>query len=327
MHKHLLSVAPMIDCTDRHFRYLIRLISRKVLLYTEMVGINAILANLERDPLWLDPIEHPVALQLGGSDPKGLAECARLAEIAGFAEVNLNVGCPSSRVQSGGIGACLMRQPRLVADCINAMQSQVALPVTVKCRLGVDHDDSYEQLVNFVSTVTEGGCNKFIIHARKAWLKGLSPKQNRTIPPLEYEKVYRLKQDFPSLEIIINGGIKEFAEVDSHLEKTNGVMIGRAVYDNPLLLAKVDQQYYGESVNLVTPKIIINQYCDYMEQQLSAGVKLSVMARHLLGLFQGMPGAKNWRRFLSCHVNQKGADVTVIHEALLQMNQSPINEA
>lgn len=309
----------MIDCTDRHFRYLIRLISRKVLLYTEMVGINAILANLERDPLRLDPIEHPVALQLGGSDPKGLAECARLAEIAGFAEVNLNVGCPSSRVQSGGIGACLMRQPSLVADCIYAMKSQVVLPVTVKCRLGVDHDDSYEQLVNFVSTVNKGGCNKFIIHARKAWLNGLSPKQNRTIPPLEYEKVYRLKQDFPSLEIIINGGIKEFAEVDAHLEKTDGVMIGRAVYDNPWLLARVDHDYYGEPDNTITPQTVISRYSHYIEQQLTSGIRLNVMTRHLLGMFQGTPGAKNWRRYLSVQSTQKGSGVEVIQKALVAL--------
>jgi tRNA-dihydrouridine synthase A len=288
MSRNLISVAPMIDCTDRHFRYLIRLISRKTLLYTEMLTIKDILAAADKNILQLNPVEPPIAIQLGGSDPAALAQCAKLARGEGYTEINLNVGCPSHRVQSGGIGACLMLKPELVAECVMAMQSQVSLPITVKCRLGVDQDDSYEQLVHFVDQISNAGCKKFIIHARKAWLQGLSPKQNRTIPPLEYEKVYRLKQDFPHLTIVINGGIHNLTQVDEHLTKADGVMIGRAIYDNPLLLTAVDAQYYGQTQNEINPESVALQYIHYIEQELGKGTKLSAMTRHILSLFQGL---------------------------------------
>ncbi len=319
MQKHLLSVAPMLDCTDRHFRFLLRLISRQVLLYTEMLTINEILAPNGHQHLELNPIESPIAIQLGGSEPDKLVQCAKLAEQAGFDQVNLNVGCPSSRVQRGGIGACLMRQPDLVADCVQAMANAVAVPVTVKCRLGVDDDDSYEQLQHFVTTIAAAGCSRFIIHARKAWLKGLSPKQNRTVPPLQYDKVYQIKQDFPDLEITINGGITDLEQANQHLHHVDGVMIGRSVYNNPMLLAEVDNLYYGAKRQPITPKEVVLQYIDYVEQQLAIGNRLTIITRHLLNMFQGMPGSKLWRRYLSCNSNKQHEGSDVIYAALKQM--------
>lgn len=319
MHSNLLSVAPMLDCTDRHFRYLIRLISRHILLYTEMLTTNEILAPNGAMHLQLHPIESPIVMQLGGSDPAALAHCAILAEQAGFNEINLNVGCPSSRVQRGGIGACLMRQPKLVADCIAAMKAVVTIPVTVKCRLGVDYDDSYEQLAHFVRLVAEAGCGTFSIHARKAWLTGLNPKQNRTIPPLDYNKVYRIKQDFPHLEIILNGGVVDLIQVDEHLKTVDGVMIGRAIYNNPMLLKDVDHKYYGQQQIEKDPKTIVSEFMDYVDQQLQLGTRLSVMTKHLLTLFQGVPGAKHWRRFLSCNSSKPNAGSSIILQALQEL--------
>lgn len=319
MQKHLLSVAPMLDCTDRHFRFLLRLISRQVLLYTEMLTTNEILAPNGNQHLELNSVESPIAIQLGGSEPGDLVQCARRAEQAGFNEVNLNVGCPSSRVQRGGIGACLMRQPELVADCVDAMANAVAVPVTVKCRLGVDDDDSYEQLLHFVSTVAAAGCSRFIIHARKAWLQGLSPKQNRTVPPLQYDKVYRIKQDLPDLEIIINGGISDLIQANQHLQIVDGVMIGRSVYNNPMLLAEVDNLYYAQERQPISVEEVVLRYIDYVEQQLAKGARLTIMTRHLLNIFQGRPRSKLWRRYLSCNSNKQHEGSSIIYAALEEM--------
>lgn len=319
MVKHILSVAPMLDCTDRHFRHLIRLISRQILLYTEMLTTNELFSSVGALHLTVQHLEPPIALQLGGSDPSALAQCAKMASDAGFSEVNLNVGCPSSRVQQGGIGACLMRQPLLVAECIAAMRQVTAIPVTTKCRLGVDHDDSYEQLCYFVEQVASAGCEKFIIHARKAWLQGLSPKQNRTIPPLDYAKVYQLKKDFDHLEIIINGGIQTLEQVDQHLALTDGVMMGRAIYNNPLLLAEVDSLYYGQHSVSPDPASLMDEYMDYIEEQLAQGVRLSILARHVLNVFQGRPRAKLWRRLISTNSHRANAGIEVISAALTEL--------
>jgi tRNA-dihydrouridine synthase A len=280
----------MMAYTDRHYRVLMRLITRRTLLYTEMVTTGALLHGDNRRHLQFSPIEHPLVLQLGGSDPRELAQCARIAEEFHYDEINLNVGCPSDRVQSGQFGACLMKQPVLVADCVAAMCEAVKIPVTVKTRIGVDHDDSYDALTNFIATVKATGCETFIVHARKAWLKGLSPRQNRTVPPLRYDVVYQLKQDFPELEIIINGGIKTLPEIEAHLQRVDGVMIGREAYDNPLLLADDPQ--------LSRTQLVLD-YLPYITTQLTEGVPFWKMSRHLMGIFQGQRGAKQWRSLLS----------------------------
>lgn len=309
-----ISIAPMLDCTDRHFRRLIRLISKKVMLYTEMTTIKQFLEDKTNQVLAIDPVESPVALQLGGSAPELLAECVQRSGTI-FQEINLNVGCPSGRVQSGGIGACLMLQPTLVADCIAAMSAVATVPITVKCRLGVDDQDSYDQLTHFIATVAEAGCQKFIIHARKAWLKGLSPKQNREIPPLDYEKTYQLKKDFPSLTFIINGGIDSLDAAAMHLNQIDGVMIGRAVYNNPFLLAEVDQRFYGQQNAICEPELVAN-YIDYVAAELAKGVRLSSITRHMLGLFYNKPKASQWRRYLSCNSIHPNAGIEVITAAL-----------
>jgi tRNA-dihydrouridine synthase A len=305
----------MLDCTDRHARFLLRLVSRRVLLYSEMVTTGAL---LHADPArWLDhdAAERPLALQLGGSEPAAMARCAGFGAAWGYAEINVNVGCPSPRVQSGAFGACLMAEPETVAACVRAMRETVAIPVTVKTRIGVDDRDSYEALVDFVGTVADAGCGTFVVHARKAWLSGLSPAENRNVPPLRYDMVYRLKRDFPALEIVLNGGVTSLDIARTHLAHVDGVMIGRAAYQDPYLLAAADQMLFGDPAPPPTRQAVLRGYLGYVEAQLERGVPLHRMTRHLLGLFQGQPGARAWRRHLSEGAHRPGAGLGVVIEA------------
>ena len=316
------SVAPMLDWTDRHCRFFLRRLTRHALLYTEMVTTGAVLRGDRERLLAHDPAEHPLALQLGGSDPAELAQSARVATEFGYDEVNLNVGCPSDRVQSGRFGACLMAEPALVAACVAAMRATVDLPITVKSRIGIDDRDSYDELVEFVGRVAEGGCQIFIIHARKAWLTGLSPKENREIPPLRYDIVHRLKRDFPDLVIVLNGGLTRPDQVAEQLGHLDGVMIGRAAYENPYLLAEVDRRFLGSARLTPSRHDIIRDLLPYVECQLRRGTPLHCMTRHLLGLFQGVPGARAWRRYLSENAHQPGAGTAVLEAALRQVPES-----
>lgn len=289
----------MMDRTDRHFRYLARLISRRSLLYTEMVHVQALLRGRSRERLLAyDPVEHPLALQLGGSDPEALGRCARMAEEYGFDEVNLNCGCPSDRVQQGCFGACLMAKPQQVAHCVAAMTRASSRPVTIKTRLGIDERDSYEELRRFVEIVCDAGCRTVILHARKAWLKGLSPKENREVPPLRYGVVHALKRDLPQIEIIINGGFTTLAQVEEQLRRVDGVMIGREAYQNPYLLAEVDRQFFGATLPPPTRIEVLGRYQEYIEREVSDGTPRHRMNRHLAGLFHGQPGGRSWRREL-----------------------------
>lgn len=312
----LISVAPMMDWTDRHDRYFLRLISPHALLYTEMVTVNALIHGDTQRFLAFHAEEHPVALQLGGSEPEKLAHCAKLGEDFGYDEINLNVGCPSDRVKSGRFGACLMLEPNLVAECVSAMNKAVAIPVTVKCRIGIDEQDSYEELCHFIKTVAQSGCQVFIIHARKAWLNGLSPKENREIPPLRYDIVKRIKIDFPDLTIIVNGGIKTLEQVEEQLTYADGVMIGREAYSNPYFLYDLEKKYFGEEKNLRTRHEVIKDLIPYVEDQLQKNVKLSNITRHILGLFQGEKGARVWRRYLSENAHRSDAGVNTVLTAL-----------
>jgi len=306
----------MMDWTDRHDRYFLRLLTRHALLYTEMITANAALHGDREYLLGFDEAEHPIALQLGGSDPKTLAQACRIAEDFGYDEINLNVGCPSDRVQSGQFGACLMEEPDLVGDCVAAMQASVKIPVTVKCRIGVDDQDGEETLDHFTRIVAAAGTKTLIVHARKAWLEGLSPKQNRDIPPLDYERVYRLKQRYQDLEIILNGGVISLDQAARHLEHVDGVMIGRAAYQNPYILAEVDARFFGSKTTTPTRHEIVEALLPYVERQLKRGVSLNAITRHILGLFQGMPHARAWRRHLSENAHKPGADTQVIVQAL-----------
>ncbi len=315
------SIAPMLDWTDRHCRYFHRLLSRHALLYTEMVTTGAILLG-RGDYLAYDPQEHPLALQLGGSVPEELARCARLAEQRGYDEINLNVGCPSDRVQNGRFGACLMASPALVAECVKAMRDAVGIPVTVKTRIGIDDQDSYAFLCDFIHQVAAAGCDTFIVHARKAWLSGLSPRENREIPPLDYPRVYRLKQDFPGLTIAINGGITRLDEAEAHLQQLDGVMLGREAYQNPYLLAEVDGRLFGDAHPVPSRHQVVEAMLPYIEQELARGNQLSHVTRHMLGLFQGLPGARAWRRHLSEHACRPGADGEVLLAALAKVARS-----
>jgi tRNA-dihydrouridine synthase A len=292
---HKASIAPMMQYTDMHDRYLLRLISKKVFLYTEMVTTGAILYGKCFHQLEFNQEEHPVAIQLGGSDVNDLVKSAKIAEDYGYDEINLNVGCPSDRVQKGRFGACLMLEPDHVAECLNAMQTNVKVPVTIKCRLGVDHHEDYEFLYNFVNIVQDAGIKHFIIHARNGILKGLSPRQNRHIPPLKYDYVYQLKKDLPNLNITINGGIKTIDECKDHLKYVDGVMIGRAAYENPFLIKDIDTELYGIESNINSKKSILNQYLDYVEDKLQEGHDLSRMMKHLFGLSRGDKFAKTFR--------------------------------
>lgn len=306
----VLSVAPMMEWTDRHDRYFLRLFNPHVRLYTEMVTTGALLHGQAARFLRFDGSEHPVALQLGGSDPAALAACARMAEEQGYDEVNLNVGCPSDRVQQNKIGACLMAEPELVAECIAAMRAAVKIPVTVKHRIGIDGREDYEHMHEFVSTVAKTGCETFVVHARIAILAGLSPKENRDIPPLRYDEVYRLKRDFPDLEIHINGGIKTVDEVREHWQHVDGVMIGREAYHNPYILAEA-LPLFGVT-ELPSRKHILEQYMVFLERELAEGCPLTQMTRHILGLFQGLPGARRWRQHISENAHRKGAGTEVV---------------
>jgi tRNA-dihydrouridine synthase A len=311
----------MLDWTDRYCRYFLRLISRHVLLYTEMVTTGAILHGQRARFLDFDPSEHPVALQLGGNDPAELAQCAKLGEQWGYDEINLNVGCPSDRVQSGRFGACLMLTPDLVAQCVKAMRDIVSIDVTVKHRIGVDDRDSYQTLCDFVGKVSEAGCSSFIVHARKAWLQGLSPKQNREIPPLSYETVYQLKRDFPKLEIIINGGITSLEQVQQNLNHVDGVMIGREAYQNPWMLAQADRLIFGSESLIENRHQIIEALIPYVDKEISAGTPINRITRHILGLFQGQPGAKKWRRMLSEESHKSGSESSLISRAAAQVTE------
>ncbi|MBN3214838.1 tRNA dihydrouridine(20/20a) synthase DusA [Pectobacterium polaris] len=314
------SIAPMLDWTDRHCRYFLRQLTGQTLLYTEMVTTGAILHG-KGDYLAYSEEEHPLALQLGGSDPQALAQCAKLAEQRGYDEVNLNVGCPSDRVQNGRFGACLMGEAALVADCIKAMKDSTSIPITVKTRIGIDDQDSYEFLCDFIQTVAERGeCDTFIVHARKAWLSGLSPKENREIPPLDYPRVYQLKRDFPALTIAINGGVKTLEEAKTHLQHLDGVMMGREAYQNPGILAQVDRELFG--IDSATPDLagVVRAMYPYIERELSSGASLGHITRHMLGMFQGIPGARQWRRYLSENAHKPGADAAVVERALALVN-------
>jgi len=295
---HKFSVAPMMDRTDRHCRYFHRLLTKRSLLYTEMLHANAVLKGDTEKLLNHHPDEHPLVLQLGGSDPSALAEASSISEKFGYSEVNLNVGCPSSKVQKGRFGAVLMKEPKLVAKCISQMKEATTLPVTVKCRIGVDDMDQNIHLDNFINEVSSAGCNTFIIHARKAWLKGLSPKDNREIPPLNYERVYKLKNTFPDLKFIINGGIKSLHESSIHLQHVDGVMIGREAYENPLLLAEVDSVIFLDKKVSTSRSDILKSLIPYIGEELERGTKISHITRHLMGLFRGFDGAKNMRKYL-----------------------------
>lgn len=314
-----LSVAPMLDWTDRHCRYFHRLLSKQTLLYTEMVTTGAILHG-KGDFLEYNEQEHPLALQLGGSNPVDLAACAKLAGERGYDEVNLNVGCPSDRVQNGRFGACLMAEPELVADCVSAMKEVTDIPITVKTRIGIDDQDSYEFLTKFVSTVSEkGGCEQFTIHARKAWLSGLSPKENREIPPLDYDRAYQIKKDFSDLVIAVNGGVTTLEQTKEHLQHLDGVMIGREAYHSPFILAEVDQQIFGLDTPIKKRSQVVEEMYPYIERELSNGASLGHISRHMLGLFQSMPGARQWRRYISENAHKKGAGIEVMQIALAKI--------
>ncbi|MGD9020392.1 MAG: tRNA dihydrouridine(20/20a) synthase DusA [Lysobacterales bacterium] len=313
----LVSVAPMLDWTDRHCRYFHRLLAPDAVLYTEMVTTGAIIHGDPDRHLAFNEEEHPLALQLGGSEPAELARCARIAEQRGYDEVNLNLGCPSERVQRGSFGACLMLEPDLVADCLKAMQDTVGIPVTVKTRLGVDGHDSFEFASGFIHRLAQAGCRTFIVHARKAYLSGLSPKQNRDVPPLNYEWVYDLKREMPELEIVVNGGIDSLQAAQAHLEAVDGVMIGRAAYQNPWILAECQQRLFGGQ--LPARETIVEQMGSYIERQVAQGVAVKHVSRHMLGLFQGLPGARAWRRHLSENAHRDDTNTVLLQQALAAM--------
>jgi len=309
-------VAPMLDWTDRHCRYFHGLITQHALLYTEMVTTGALIHGDHHRFLEHLPMKNPVAFQLGGSNPKDLAICAKMVEDYAYAEVNLNVGCPSDRVQNGRFGACLMAEPQLVADCVVAMSQAVSIPITIKSRIGIDDLDSYEELVNFVATIASAGCKTFIVHARKAWLSGLSPKQNREVPPLRYDWVYQLKKEFPQLEIIINGGITTLDHSEELLKHVDGVMMGREAYQNPYIMSEVDKRFFGAANEPLSRQMIVKELVTYTQEQLKSEVRLNSVSRHILGLFHGKPGARGWRRYISENVSKPGADENVILQAL-----------
>lgn len=311
----IISVAPMMDCTDRHDRYFLRLIAPDVRLYTEMITTQALIHGDANRLLAFHPAEKYLALQLGGSDAKQLAHCAKMGAEIGYDEINLNAGCPSPRVSSGQFGACLMLDANKVADGVAAMCAQVNIPVTVKCRIGVDDQDSYESLHHFIKLIASAGCSMFIIHARKAWLAGLSPKQNREIPPLRYDVVRQIKKDFPLLIIIINGGMKSITDIDAQLPYVDGVMIGRAAYSNPYFLADIQTNYFAEK-SVLSRHEIVEKMLPYIHEQVLTGVRLSSITRHLFGLFQGQRGAAAWRRYLSENAHKANACIEVIEQAL-----------
>lgn len=315
---HRFSVAPMLDWTDRHCRFFLRQLSKHTVLYTEMVTTGAIIYG-KGDYLSYNDEEHPVVLQLGGSEPDAMAHCAEIAQARGYDQVNINVGCPSDRVKNGSFGACLMAMPETVAQCVEAMKAKVDIPVTVKCRIGIDDMDDYEGLSRFVSLVAAAGCNDFTVHARKAWLKGLSPKENRDIPPLNYQRVYDLKNEFTDLNISINGGITTIEEAKAHLEYVDGVMMGREVYSNPFILSSIDNEIYGDTTNPITREQVVVAMNDYIQRQLENGSRVWHIARHVLGLFQSQTGGRIWRRYLSQNGTKRDVSNTLLLDAYEQV--------
>ncbi len=311
----------MLDWTDRWCRYFLHQISRHTLLYTEMVTTGALLHREPAHFLDFHPQEHPLALQLGGSEPAALERCARLAADWHYDELNLNIGCPSERVRSGRFGACLMAEPELVAECVTAMRESFSGPVTVKHRIGIDDMDGYDDMARFVEQVANAGCSAFIVHARKAWLSGLSPKENREVPPLRYEQVYRLKQDFPTLVIVINGGITSLDQVLTHLERVDGAMLGRAIYHEPWLLAGADRRIFRYTSAPVSRRAVVLGMREFIEAELSTGVRLHRITRHMLGLFTGLPGARHWRHHLSQHANRPDASWQTVEQALAAISE------
>ena len=333
-HHRKLAVAPMMELTDRHYRYLARLLTRHTLLYTEMLTSAAVIHGDREYLLGKQPCEEPVVLQLGGSDPEQMAQAARIGEQWNYQEINMNVGCPSDRVKAGRFGACLMAEPELVRSTIEAMRSAVTIPVSVKCRLGIDRDDSYEALSGFVEQVALSGCRHFIVHARKAWLDGLSPKENRSVPPLRYEYVYRLKREYPDLHISINGGIESLDQSIEHLQQVDGVMMGRAAYYQPAMLAEADARLFAHLpdgkthvADRETLADVARNYAIYMQQWKEQGVRLSAMSRHLVSLFQQVPGARLWRRHLSEQANVASDARTLVDEGLQYLQEQARNAA
>jgi tRNA-dihydrouridine synthase A len=320
-------VAPMMEWTDRHCRFFHRLLTRRALLYTEMITTSAVLRGDRGRLLAYDPAEHPVAFQLGGSEPRALAECARIAADFGYDEVNLNAGCPSDRVQEGRFGACLMAEPNLVGDCVAAMKAAVRIPVTVKCRLGIDEQDPEEALETITSAVEAAGADALIVHARKAWLAGLSPKENRDIPPLDYSRVYRLKSAHPRLPIVVNGGIASIEQAAAHLAHVDGVMMGRAAYHEPWRLMSADPLLFAAPAPFVSPRAAAEALIPYIEREIARGVRLHAITRHVLGLFHAVPGARAFRRHIATEAVKPGAGAAVLREALAQVLDSDILSA
>ena len=312
-------MAPMLDCTDRHERYLLRLISKHAVLYTEMITTGALIHGDTPRFLDFDSFEQPVALQLGGSDPDDMTRSAELVQQWGYDEVNINVGCPSDRVQSGSFGACLMKSPELVAQNVKQMSAAVDIPVTVKCRIGVDDQDEKDALWGLVDASANAGCDVFIVHARKAWLKGLSPKENRDVPPLNYELVYKLKEAFPELEIIINGGINTIVDGQEHMEHVDGVMVGREAYSNPYLLSDVDRAFYNDDSEVRSRDQVMRDYMDYVDRRIGEGCRLNQLSRHIVGLYHGEPRSRLWRRHISQNAHLPGSDRQVLEQAYLEM--------
>jgi tRNA-dihydrouridine synthase A len=310
------SIAPMMEWTDRHCRFFHRLLTRRATLYTEMITTGAVLHGDRARLMAFDPAEHPLALQLGGSHPRQLAQCARIAEDFGYDEVNLNVGCPSDRVQEGRFGACLMADPALVGDCVAAMVSGVKLPVTVKCRIGIDEQDPEEALEALTNAVKQAGVGALIVHARKAWLAGLSPRENRDVPPLDYARVYRLKAAHRDLQVVLNGGIVDLEQAVSHLSHLDGVMMGRAAYQEPWRLLAVDPALFGEPARFASPREAAEALVPHLERELARGTRLHAMTRHVLGLFRGVPGARAFRRHLAIEAVKPGADARTFRDAL-----------
>ena len=321
---HRFCVAPMMDLTDRHARFFLRLLSRRARLYTEMITTGALLHGDAPRFLRFDPAEHPIAIQLGGSDPAELARCARMAALHGYDEVNLNVGCPSDRVRSGRFGACLMAEPDLVAACVEAMGAASPIPVTVKTRIGIDRDESTDRLCTLVRAVRESGCRTVIVHARNAWLDGLSPKENREIPPLRYGVVQDLRRDFPDMSVVLNGGLRTLPAAGEQLARVDGVMLGREAYYNPWMLAGVDPVLFGEPATHASRHETVEAFMPYLEREFAAGTPLSAMTRHLLPLFQGQPGARAWRRTLSEDAHRPGAGPGLVAAALAAVQAAAV---
>jgi tRNA-dihydrouridine synthase A len=319
MLEHRFCIAPMMECTDRHCRFFHRLLTRRARIYTEMITTAAVLRGDRTRLLAMHPAEHPVALQLGGCDPQQLAQCAQIAADFGYDEVNLNVGCPSDRVQEGRFGACLMSQPLLVGDCVAAMRAKARVPVTVKCRIGIDDQDPEEALEALTCALERAGVAALIVHARKAWLTGLSPRDNRDVPPLDYDRVYRLKAAHPGLVVVLNGGIADLAQAAAHLERVDGVMMGRAAYQEPWRLLEVDRVLFAEPAPSASPKAAALALMPYIERELARGTRLGAVTRHVLGLFRGVPGARGFRRHLSTQAIKPGAGIATFRAALALM--------